>query len=131
MMEAAKDGTGDDARTVFGAADCAAVRRVLLEGEVRPRRVVVDGVPTQKCAGVALAEDDDVVCQIAPDGANHPFDEGTLPRRARRADDLLLAAEAPEEVAESLEGGAAVAMDEARRFQQSGPQLVAGPLGCR
>src|SRR5258705_10794920 len=114
MMEAAEDGAGDDARTVFGAADCAAVGRVLREREMRPRRVVVLGVPAQPSPGVRLAEDAQVVEQIAPDGANHPFDEGILPRRPRRADDLLLAAEAPEEVAEPLEGGAAVAMDEAR-----------------
>ena len=131
VMEAAEDGSGDDARTVFRAADCAAVRRVLREREMRPRRVVVLGVPAQQSAGVALAEDDHKVEQIAPDGADHPFGEGILPRRPRRADDLLLAAEAMEEVAESLEGGATVAMDEARRFRQSGAQLDAGPLGSR
>ena len=131
VMEAAEDGSGDDARTVFRAADCAAVRRVLREREMRPRRVVVLGVPAQQSAGVALAEDDHKVEQIAPGGADHPFGEGILPRRPRRADDLLLAAEAMEEVAESLEGGATVAMDEARRFRQSGAQLDAGPLGSR
>src|SRR6266404_4468729 len=82
-------------------------------------------------ARCVLAEDDHKVEQIAPDGADHPFGEGILPRRPRRADDLLLAAEAMEEVAESLEGGATVAMDEARRFRQSGAQLDAGPLGSR
>src|SRR5882724_12205783 len=97
VMEAAEDGSGDDARTVFRAADCAAVRRVLREREMRPRRVVVLGVPAQQSAGVALAEDDHKVEQIAPDGADHPFGEGILPRRPRRADDLLLAAEAMEE----------------------------------
>src|SRR2546422_10733158 len=118
-----------NARKPCRAADCAAVRRVLREREMRPRRVVVLGVPAQQSAGVALAEDGHKVEQIAPDGADHPFGEGILPRRPRRADDLLLAAEAMEEVAESLEGGATVAMDEARRFRPNGAPLDAGPLG--
>src|SRR5882672_12609858 len=75
-METAEDGSGDDAWTVFRAADCAAVRRVLREREMRPRRVVVLGVPAQQSAGVALAEDDHKVEQMAPDGADHPSAKG-------------------------------------------------------
>jgi hypothetical protein len=61
MMEAAEDGAGDDARTEFKTADCASVGRVLREGEVRPRRVVVLGVPAPQPAGVTLVEDDDMI----------------------------------------------------------------------
>jgi hypothetical protein len=38
---------------------------------------------------VPLAEDDDVIEQLAPDGAHEPLSETVLPRRPRRDPDLL------------------------------------------
>jgi hypothetical protein len=51
--------------------------------------VVVDAVGAKQAPCVNLAEDDDVVEHLSPDGADNAFGEGVLPRGPWRAEDLL------------------------------------------
>jgi hypothetical protein len=60
--------------------DGPAVRRVLVERQVRPSAVIVHEVPSPHAAPVALAEHDQMVETLASDGADEPFHEGILPR---------------------------------------------------
>jgi len=76
-------------------------------GEMRPRSSVVLGRTGAAVAAGHLAR---TITGRAKSRRmeRFTFRRRILPRRPRRADDLLLAAEAMEEVAESLEGGATV-----------------------
>src|SRR5216684_2360737 len=73
---------------MVGWLDRARLGRVLVESEVRARGVVVAEVAAQTLSQVSLVEDDYVVEDLAADGANHALDEGVLPRRARRGENL-------------------------------------------
>src|SRR5216684_4991671 len=81
MVESADLGQGNDA-AVIGRLDGAWLGRILVEREVRPRAVVVAEVVAQTTAEVLLVEDDDVVEELATDGADHALGEGVLPGRA-------------------------------------------------
>ncbi len=87
VVKAAEEGQGDDAAMIRWL-DRARFGRVLVESEVRARGVVVAEVAAQTLSQVSLVEDDDVVEDLAADAANHAFDEGVLPRRARRGENL-------------------------------------------
>ena len=69
--------------------DRPSVRSILGEGEVGSAVVVVREVAGQDTAQVTLAQDEDVVETLAPDGADEPFREGILPRAAGGREDLL------------------------------------------
>ena len=69
MVEAADEGQGDDA-ALIGWLDEAQLGRVLVESEVRARGVVVAEVAAQTPTEVPFVEDDDVIEDLAADGAN-------------------------------------------------------------
>ena len=87
VVEAADQGQRDDA-AVIGWLDGSRLGRVLVEGEVRARGMVVTEITAQTPTEVSLVEDNDVVEYVAADGANHALDEGVLPRRAGRGENL-------------------------------------------
>ena len=86
MMEPAEHRLGNNITDRF---DAAGEGRVAVEGEVSPRPVVVVDVLAQDATQMILAEGDDVVRALATDAADDALDEGVLPRRSLRADDLL------------------------------------------
>jgi hypothetical protein len=55
---------------------------------VSARPVVVREVASEGAAQVLLAEDDDVIQTLAPDGADEALCEGVLPRAVRRRQDF-------------------------------------------
>ncbi len=59
--------------------DGPSVGCVFVEREMRSRTVVVREVAGQNAAQMALAEDEDVVQTLAPDGADDALGEGILP----------------------------------------------------
>src|SRR5229473_5085258 len=87
MMESADLGKGDDA-AVRRWLDRARLGRILLEGEVSARPVVVPEVGSETTSKVCLVQDDDVVEKLAAEGADDAFGEGVLPGRARRSENL-------------------------------------------
>ena len=62
--------------------------RILVERQVSARPMVVREVASQGTAQVLLAEDDDVIQTLAPDGADEALREGVLPWAVRRHHDL-------------------------------------------
>ncbi len=87
MVETTEEGQGDDA-AVRRWLDRARLGRILLEGEVSARPVVVPEVGSETTSKVCLVQDDDVVEKLAAEGANDAFTEGVLPGRARRSENL-------------------------------------------
>ncbi len=65
------------------------LRRILLQGQMGSRIMVVAQIPSENGSQVALAENNDVVKALAPDGADDPLDIRILPGRARRCENLL------------------------------------------
>ena len=88
MMESADLGQRDDA-AMRRWLDGARLGRILLEGEVSARPVVVPEVGSETTTEVSLVEDNHVVEQFASDGANDSLGEGVLPgREAWRSENL-------------------------------------------
>ena len=58
----------------------AALRTILVEREMRSRRVVIVKVRRQHTAQVTLVEDDDVIETLAANRANDALDVSVLPR---------------------------------------------------
>ena len=58
--------------------------RVLIQGQVRARPIIVGRVRSQQMAKMPLAEHDNMVQAIASDRTDHPFTISILPRRSRR-----------------------------------------------
>ena len=84
VVQTADFGSHHDAA---GRLDGAFHRRILAECEVRARPLVVRDVGPKDPTKMPLIEDDDVVLTLAADRADHAFDVGILPGRARcRAD---------------------------------------------
>ena len=100
---------------------------------MRPLAVIVAEVALQATAQVPLVQDDDVVEEFAADRADHAFDEGTLPRRARRREDFgnEHALRASPKLAAI--NGVAIAQEIARRrvIGESFHNLLRGPSGGR
>ena len=84
MVETTEEGQGDDA-AVRRELDCARLGRILLEGEMNARPMVVPEVDSETTTKVPLVQDDDVVEKLAAEGANDAFGEGVLPGRAWRS----------------------------------------------
>lgn len=70
MMKATNFSQGDNAAE-FGWLYRAWLGRVLLQGEVRSRPVVVAKVAVQQTTKMFLAEDYHVVEEVPPDGSDH------------------------------------------------------------
>jgi hypothetical protein len=87
MMESADLGQRDDA-AMRRWLDGARLGRILLEGEVSARPVVVPEVGSETTTEVPLVEDNHLVEQFASDGANDSLGEGVLPGRAWRSENL-------------------------------------------
>src|SRR2546430_7887557 len=89
VVEAADVGQGNNA-AVLGWLDGARLGCILLKREMRPPAGVVAEVAEQATTKVLLVEDDDMVEQFAPDGADHPLSERerVLPRRTWRGENL-------------------------------------------
>src|SRR5262245_57418810 len=85
MMESADLGQRNDA-ALLGSLNGARLGRILLEGEVGARPVVIAEVAPQTPTKVCLVQDDDVVEKLTADGADHAFGEGVLPGRAWRSE---------------------------------------------
>jgi hypothetical protein len=64
--------------------DGARLGRILLQAEMRTTPMIVVHETTQVPPKTLFVEHDHVVQALASDGADNPFDLGTLPRRARR-----------------------------------------------
>src|SRR5258708_6270779 len=87
MMESADLGQRDDA-AMRRRLDGARLGRILLEGEVSARPVVVPEVGSETTTEVPLVEDNHLVEQFASDGANDALGERVLPGRAWRSENL-------------------------------------------
>src|SRR5882672_2974399 len=57
--------------------------RILVQGQVRPRLIIVASVRFQNPAQMCLAQDNDVVDTFTPDRSDQPFDKAILPGRGR------------------------------------------------
>ena len=55
-------------------------RRVLIERQMSPRRIVIRDVRWNYATQVNLAEHDEMVEALPPDRADQPFDVSVLPR---------------------------------------------------
>src|SRR5207249_8574356 len=86
MVEATDFANRDDPPE-FRPLNWAAVGRILVERQVSARLVVVRKVASQGTTQVLVAEDDDVIQTLAPDGADEPLREGVLPWAVRRRQD--------------------------------------------
>ena len=64
-------------------------RRILVQREVRAPLVIVGQVLLEVAAQRPLVPHDDVIEALAPQGANHAFDEWILPRRTRGRPDFV------------------------------------------
>jgi len=87
VVETTDEGQGDDA-AVHRRLDRARLGRILLEGEMSARAVVVAEVGSETTTKVSLVEDNHVVEKLTADGANHALGEGVLPGRAGRSENL-------------------------------------------
>ena len=87
VVESADLGQCNDA-PLRGWLDGARLGSILLEREMRARAVVVADVAVQTATEVSLIQDDHVVEELAADGADHAFDEGILPWRTGRRENL-------------------------------------------
>ena len=58
--------------------------RILVQGAMCPRLIVIMGIRAKDAAQVLRAEYHEVVNALAPDRANQPFGKTVLPRRTRR-----------------------------------------------
>ncbi len=88
MMQPAdlRDGNHVSLRRRF---DRTRKRRVPHQRQMRSRFVVVGSVTHQDPPQVILAEDDEMVGALAPDGADHAFGVRVLPRGLTSCNDLL------------------------------------------
>jgi hypothetical protein len=68
--------------------DRARLWRILLEGEVSTRPVVVTEVGSETTTKVSRVQDDHLVKKLTADGADHVLGEGVLPGRAWRSENL-------------------------------------------
>jgi len=73
---------------MLGWLEGAWLGSILLECEMRTRLAVIAEVTPETTTKVSLVEDDDVVEELASDGADHALGEGVLPRRSRRGEKL-------------------------------------------
>ena len=69
-MQAAEVREPDNLRAALGAVDSSMNRRVLSERKVVAARVVVDLVGTKQPARMPFTQHNDVVEEVAPDGAD-------------------------------------------------------------
>jgi hypothetical protein len=81
VVESADLRNGDDP-AAWWRFDSSGLGTVVVERLVWPRGVVVGGVGVQESAEVGLAQNEEVIQALAPDGADHPLHEGVLPGRA-------------------------------------------------
>src|SRR5467141_4126159 len=87
VVESADLRQGKDA-SLRGWLNGARLGSILLECEMRAGAVVVAEVAAQTTTEVSLIQDDHVVEELAADGADHAFDEGILPGRTGRRENL-------------------------------------------
>ena len=87
MVEATDEGEGDDA-AVIGWLDATRLGRILREGEVSARPVVIPEVGSETTTKVSLVQNNHVIEKFTADRADHAFGEGVLPRRAWRSENL-------------------------------------------
>ena len=78
MMQSAHFRERDDA-TLRRRLDTSWRRRVLLQGEMCPRPMIIGEIRGQQTSQMALAEDDDVVQTLAPDGSDQSLRTRILP----------------------------------------------------
>src|SRR6266481_446300 len=64
-----------------GSLNRARNGRILVQGQVRPRLIIVASVRFQNPAQMCLAQDNDVVHAFTPDRSDQPFGKAILPRR--------------------------------------------------
>src|SRR6266481_428036 len=64
-----------------GSLNRARNGRILDQGQVRPRLIIVASVRSQNPAQMCLVQDNDVVHTFTPDRSDQPFDNAILPRR--------------------------------------------------
>jgi hypothetical protein len=77
VMKSAQDGKRPDHT---GSLNRAINGRILTQGQVRPRLIIVASVRFQSPAQMYLAQDNDVVHTFTPDRSDQPFDNAILPR---------------------------------------------------
>ena len=87
MVEATDFGNRDDPAE-FRRLDWSSVGRILGEGKVRARPVIVREIAGQGAAQVAFAEDEDMIQTLLPDRADQPLCEGILPWAVGRGQDF-------------------------------------------
>ena len=77
VMKSAQDGKWPDHT---GSLNWARNGRILIQGQVRPRLIIVAKIEFQNPAQICLAQDNDVVPHIfTPDRSDQPFDKAILP----------------------------------------------------
>src|SRR6266540_2420600 len=73
----------------LGELDGPAVRRILVEREMRASPMIVAEVAGQDAAQVPLTEDEHMIQTLAPDRSDESLRERVLPRAVRRREHLL------------------------------------------
>src|ERR1700738_3478983 len=77
VVKAAQDGKGADHT---GSLNQARSGRILIQGQVSPRLIIVASVRFQNPAQTCLAQDNDVLHTFSPDRSDQPFGKAVLPR---------------------------------------------------
>ena len=131
VVQSAQEREGDDATSALGSVNLSAFGCVLFEREVSSGFVVVALISAKQPPRVRFVEYDDLVEQLAPDGADRPLGERVLPRTFRRAEHVLDAEVANRLADAFVEDGIAVPVKEARSRveRERRENLIAGPLG--
>ena len=86
MVQAANLWECNDA-TGFRSLHRPRLRGVLVQSEMRSALVIIVHDATEVVAETVFSGDDQVIEAFAADRADHAFDVGALPRRARRRQD--------------------------------------------
>ena len=76
VMKSAQDGKRPDHT---GSLNRARSGRILIQGQVSPRLIIVASVRFQNPAQMCLAQDNDVVHTFTPDRSDQPFDKAIVP----------------------------------------------------
>src|SRR5215204_4424680 len=134
MVEPANFGPRHDP-SAAGRIDGASIGRVLAEGEVRSRVLVVRDVRSKHTPEMSLIEDDDVVQTLAPDGPTDAFDVGILPERAWGSADGCQAERFGGAAERRVEGRVTVVEEESRGWSSGMDSRscwrVHAAVGCR
>ena len=130
VVESADLGQGDDG-SLRRWLDCARLRRVLLESEMRARRVVVAEIIAKTATQVSLVYNNHVIEELAADRTDQALGKGILPGRARCRENLADAEALDTSPKLAAVDAVAITEEKARGFfmREGFDDLLRGPGG--